>query len=182
MSMTRTPPLYLYTVLGKKKGTQTTSERRLCRRRSPSKAKKRKRKKKNHKYTHAQAQPFAGSRRKKIPKTKKQPRLSLVSSNVTSPLLLEPNVFRRLLTRTHTHARPPPCVFCRLLSHCHTRSSPSSRAKTFPQTRRHQLSTAESLSAQHTAALWCPEYILIASPLAQSHNLAEVSLEAVTGL
>jgi len=34
------------------------------------------------------------------------------------------------------------------------------------------MSTAESLSAQHTAARWCPEYIRIASPLAQSHSRA----------
>ena len=41
-------------------------------------------------------------------------------------------------------------------------------------------SIAESFSAQHTAALWCPLYTLIASPVARSHSLPVQSEEAVT--
>jgi hypothetical protein len=45
---------------------------------------------------------------------------------------------------------------------------PESRNAALPDTRAHGLSTAPSmalsLSAQHTAALWCPEYTRIASP------------------
>ena len=41
-------------------------------------------------------------------------------------------------------------------------------------------STALSLRAQQTAALWCPLYTRIASPLEQSHSRAVVSLDAVT--
>ena len=41
-------------------------------------------------------------------------------------------------------------------------------------------STAESFSAQHTTALWCPLYTRIASPLLQSQSRALPSLLAVT--
>ena len=49
-----------------------------------------------------------------------------------------------------------------------------------PKTHTNYTSTALSFSAQHTAALWCPLYIRIASPDAQSHSLALASLLAVT--
>lgn len=41
-------------------------------------------------------------------------------------------------------------------------------------------SIALSLSAQHTAALWCPLYVRIASPVDRSHSLAVASEEAET--
>jgi len=51
-----------------------------------------------------------------------------------------------------------------------------------PRSRSHPVaaSTAESFSAQHTTALWCPLYTRIASPLLQSQSRALPSLLAVT--
>ena len=49
-------------------------------------------------------------------------------------------------------------------------------------THRHMLqcSTALSFRAQQASALWCPLYILMASPEARSHSRALQSEEAVT--
>lgn len=41
-------------------------------------------------------------------------------------------------------------------------------------------SNAESFRAQHTLALWCPEYMRMASPVDRSHRRALQSEEAVT--